>query len=1400
MSKSLENNESGVTNGDVDWIFRGKIKKNMKGATDDASIKVPKAPVIPSPNDLTSINPPATSATSSTSVQLSKENRASGSRAPAASTPSQTTTTSNTTPSDLHASTANGRLNDKFTASNNKELHSGTIPLNSGFNKSLKTRSRSSSLSSTLTRRSIDSNDARRRLSVSSETRSLSSIPQNELEKKLSGASTSSGNGLTRTSSQTSSGGSKKSLFSSISSKFGKKKANSVPPPVHPIKTELAKPAESSLESKTSVTPSAGSVTSSPATLSSAASMTSPVLKVPSPKVASQESPGLDNKKRFGSLRGKVSARISSKSVQPPAPTERVILNKNPNKVEIPIEQLTNLKMKRVTFDINSIRNDPPQQIPSRKPKKGNVLIPEDLIAETPRLSVGIANSEKKISEIETKKDYNQKQYLLALESQKRALEEAKKHAQEAHSSAIRIANEVANYKISKNGHLMPSMNQVEEDAPILFHTENVDIDKPMHHREHHFDDDKPPEADAENEDNYLSVHDVPLDMLYTRCCHLREILPIPATLKQLKGKSKPLHVLKFLNPKPTLIDILSFSDFIAIAPINTIIFDNVILTNEMIKVMLTSLSNNQSLEKLSLKNMMIDSESWKFLCKFLLKNQKLLKLDLSQTKYRSDLSPEYYRFNMNWKLFVDVLKKRGGISELILTGIDFKLEDFQELIGSGIAISTKRLGLASSNISATKCEIISQWLNKENSSCEGIDFGFNDLSNKQLSKLKVSNPKSKLLFLSLNATNLSDVKEFSVFLKNLSELPNLSYLDLSSLPNIIPSSIPYLKRYLSKFPNLKRIHLDYNYLSAKSLAAVLDILQNCRKLIHVSLIGNEVQGVGASLYSCVKGSRSIFNLDIDYDSIPELISSRIAVLLMRNMEINLHGEESIPSKGDDLQDELIFDGSLIAESAEAFLNAKTSEYEDYSNRLLKKSLVNRTKVIREEIHQTIDALFEKRNNGGLTTEEKERLLRFCLLDSALEKIVHIYFEGTEDGGPPKISRTNTTNSIMTVATVDDDNQNTFIDSHNSPSRLRGVANDENINIVTGKDIINDNFEEEYLHNLSKDLINTNETISPELNQIQSSQIQYINPQQAQIPLISQVELPHQLAIEKSTDGQEISVDTTTGRPVLFRNVSQTSINAKKQEEEEGELHRWGYFVQQQKRLYPDETSTAPALPPSLQGQQNRLQPPQSPSTKPNLQPQATQASSSSTTSATSDSRSVSLKTKGASSNSSSSTSVASGASTPTNVTPRLLSLISGEQLRKAVIKAKGIKSINELIDKVEHDSFQLHHIYKVPPPEASITENSIATSIANAVSDAQAQTQTIDQKLEDTGKQVEPESVTNGGEVLSHEVDNDDAESFHSIDSMANRVNDLSFDDEKAVDETYDKLLNDVVRVRSNK
>lgn len=897
-------------------------------------------------------------------------------------------------------------------------------------------------------------------------------------------------------------------------------------------------------------------------------------------------------------------SKAAPKPVEPkPDSTPQLAEEKNPHSFKA--HDLSKVPLKRVAFAVHKLQEDPQQQIPSRKPKMGNVLVPEEILAEPARLNVGIADANN--PESMTKPVIDQKALKRALDAQKRALLESEKHAQEAHDAAERMAKEVASFKKMK--HFTPSSKEElqEEHKAMLENQMEVEIDKPLHEHVDHFQ--------QQQEPSY--TNGVPLELVYTRCCHLREILPIPATLKQLKNKSEPLAVLKMLNPKPTLIDVLSFSDFLSITPVITTIFDNVSMSTEMLKVILSSLKNSKTLEKLSLRNVAIDSQGWLYLCKFLLTNRSVLKLDISQQKIKADTPQHLLRSNMNWSLFSDTLYIRGGIDELVVNGCKMETSQFKQFITKGVS-KTKRLGLAATNLNTEKCKAVADLISHSDSSCVGVDVGFNDFSDGQIKPLtKCGN--SKLVFFSLNSTNigLSDCQEM---IESLSKIPTLRFLDLSNNPKLFPGVITVLREYLPLFPDLRRIHFELNELSSQEIMAIAHILPRCPQLIHVSFLGNKSidYPATASLYSAVKASK-IYTMDVDHELIEDELGSKMAFYLMKNMEksMNFNAIESTDS-----EDDLMFDGSVFAQAAEKLLanklesKDKSSEKDSvYTKRVLAEAVVEKASRIRKDLHDTMDKLFDQRLHGQLSLEGKEKLLRFCLLDNSLEKVVHLFEENA----------TTSTN------------------------------------------------EEAQLHQGLTEILETGPLVSPRPSNEDSKNLV--------IPVVTSLDQPHQVVVDSNKEGISIPIDKSTGRPVIFKQMSKNSVKAKKQEEEEGEFHRWGFFVQQQNSILPGSPVTSPVVKPV--SDQKLIEP------------------------------------------------------------PKLSIVPSGGELREAVMRAKGIESISDLIDNISHDRVKLENIYSC-----------------------------------DLKRPTSPVSLAS-------------TDSLHDPSGLEH---------ESAIDEVYDKLLNNLVKVRSNK
>ncbi|EJS41565.1 YOR227W [Saccharomyces arboricola H-6] len=896
------------------------------------------------------------------------------------------------------------------------------------------------------------------------------------------------------------------------------------------------------------------------------------------------------------------------------------------------LQKLSNVNLKRVTIAVQEFDSDPPQQLPSRKPKRGDVLIPEDMVSAPPQISLGITNSgdqtgfQSSNSPLYSK---DSKEYKVALENSKKAAKEAEKHQKDAYYVAEHVAQEVANYKTrqskissSATAAHASADSVADQESSLNIKASKLHIDKPINAGAHPFE--------THNSENfeYLSPKEQTLDVSYTRCCHLREILPIPSTLRQVKGKTAPLQTLKFLNPKPTLVDILSFCDFIAITPIHNIIFDNVSLTHDMLKIVICSLVTSPLVEKLGLRNVVINEQSWKLLCKFLLRNKTLIKLDISQTKARTDLADPNYREQMDWELFCQVLRNKEGkpLEELLVNGLRFDkmpFNDFQNILLSFAQMNPKnsiRLGMANVEFSTPYFDFLFDWMSGYK--VQGVDLAYSNLETlarpmiKKLARL----PYKHLEYFTLNSTNITSAEDMSFILKYLSRLPSIKFLDLSNLPQLFPAILTSGYKYLPQFPQLKRIHFDFNDLSVKETTMLVNILAKCKTLSHVSLIGqspmpdvnkilannNEQENITAekkeqitflrntlwaSLYAFVRDSHNLVSLDVDYDQVPDEIQSRIALCLMHNMKTIMDSSFKLDELT--VQDDLIFDGSLISETAEDVLkrlNDKSLLQDDVGKRYLLKKYFEKMEKVHHNVQHTIDSMFEKRKSDDLPLQEKENLVRLLLLEKNLSNILEIFASMPNIADVVPFS-----NSDNSFPNIGDSSASTSYNDGIRPS-LKHLDSDRLINDVS--------------------VTENDSSIRPHL---------------------------------MATDSGRI-IDVTTGKALLFKSSSNTSLAGKRQEEEEGELHKWGVFVQHQSSRH---NSMLPS----------------------------------------------SVSSSGTSGSSTPGDRIINGQKMePVQVSSSRLKILpkipTGTELRDAIIKAKGINSVDDLIKNVTSEKVGLESLY----------------------------------------------------------------------------------------------------------
>ncbi|SCU93947.1 LAFA_0F19064g1_1 [Lachancea sp. 'fantastica'] len=698
------------------------------------------------------------------------------------------------------------------------------------------------------------------------------------------------------------------------------------------------------------------------------------------------------------------------------------------------IPGLEDLKpLKKVAFATNTYFNDPPQQICSKNPRKGEVevnsdgsvvihrLTPEEkreiLQKTTSGIVVGGSGhlkllSDPSVNENDIKRREERKpDVIVSNEDGNEA------NAKNQSNAALRGA-QLNDDKAPREVDTTDSAN--EEDVSVSKSAAEVKIDKPMFSRRSGCSLSSLVSTSEDDNDDVFPPRDIkiPHDVTYTRCCHLREILPIPATFKQLKkGSTDPIPLLQLRNPKPSMIEVLSFGDFLSIAPVLCLSLDGVSLSVEMLNVILCSLAYKKEFEKLSLRNTPIDHEGWRLLCFFVSKCKSLGALDLSmvpgmsinvQKPSKSAQKSRIVRMEcsmdsreeLNWDLLTAALATNGGLEEIILSGAKMPLKQFENFIELGCRRTT-RLGLAYNSLTTEKCTLLADWLVR--SQVTGIDMAYNDLRGKLGSFSatlieKMQNNNNVFKYISLNSTNLevpdgaeSKNNELIRLISSLCYCDNLKLLDISNNPQIFPHITRHLAHYLPVFVNLMRLQMDYNNIPSMSLVALAEVFPMCQKLNYVSARGTKVDiATGCALAAAMHKSSSLLTLDLDLEGLPDKIKDKISLYGIRNMELAINkveecntgpkGSAGLATSKGDVPDNL----ALLQKELAELLTEKPMSKEDLG--VVAQSFVTRLMKARSFIDKMTEDLFRLRVDGNLSTSGKETLIRFCFIDATFER------------------------------------------------------------------------------------------------------------------------------------------------------------------------------------------------------------------------------------------------------------------------------------------------------------------------------------------------------------------------------------------------------------------------------
>ncbi|CAI4886259.1 CHS_3a_G0028830.mRNA.1.CDS.1 [Saccharomyces cerevisiae] len=706
----------------------------------------------------------------------------------------------------------------------------------------------------------------------------------------------------------------------------------------------------------------------------------------------------------------------------------------DPSKITT-VPGLENIRpLKHVSFATNTYFNDPPQQICSKNPRKGEVevkpngsvvihrLTPQERkkIMESTSLGVVVGGTGQ-LKLLNPEEDDANAKSKEEMAPQKQ--NEVEAHDEEDNNSQRRnivmAAAEAAAEARAKEApnELKRIVTNNEEEVTVSKTASHLTIDKPMISRRGAStsslasmvsSDTNGTNADDEGEILPPPSLKIPHDIVYTRCCHLREILPIPATLKQLKkGSTDPIPILQLRNPRPSMVEIWSFSDFLSIAPVLCLSLDGVQLTVQMLRIILSSLVYKQHFQKLSLRNTPLDEEGWKVLCYFVSKAKSLHSIDLTmvpsiktnvQKPSKSSLKSKILRMqcnlenrsDMNWDLLTASIALMGGLEEIVISGAKMNSAQFKNFILVA-CIATERLGLAYNGLSKSQCDDLAKWMVQ--SKVTGLDVGFNDLNGKLssftdavLGKIQKANEKNVFKFLSLNGTNLRvnehDTFENNEVLKLISVLcysENLKFLDISNNPAIFPHCVPTLIDFLPVFVNLVRLHIDYNNLSSTSVVMLAEVLPMCSRLNYFSMLGTELDLASSkALAEAVRKSSSLMTLDVDYVYMPKNIKEKISLYALRNIQgelkrVNNDDKDIKDSQFSSLQDQL----SLL-------LTEKADNSEHYNKMV--ENFMAKIALARIKISKVVHDLFDLKLNGQLNLEGKEALIRLCFIEASLER------------------------------------------------------------------------------------------------------------------------------------------------------------------------------------------------------------------------------------------------------------------------------------------------------------------------------------------------------------------------------------------------------------------------------
>lgn len=319
---------------------------------------------------------------------------------------------------------------------------------------------------------------------------------------------------------------------------------------------------------------------------------------------------------------------------------------------------------------------------------------------------------------------------------------------------------------------------------------------------------------------------------IYRRCCQLRETPILKKITEQLldPANSPETGVVSKLDLTGywlQLPDLVTLGDYLAVVPVRQIILENCGLGDEGLRVVLAGLLAAKSpsgrrdsrrrklehgleahsgvVERVVLKSNKLGPDGWKHLCLFLYLCRSLKYLDISHVPFprQASANTDGSASGVNIprtisELFSKALEERLGGSTLELINMgdtEPSMEQLGIIMKGIIACGVRRLGLAHNSLDEEGVEHVVRYVST--GICEGLDLGGNQLNDhidKIASAIKEDDPVWALSLAGCNLTPSSLSKMLQVLVK----LKAFKFVDLSHNHDLFqskPNAVGTLRR-----------------------------------------------------------------------------------------------------------------------------------------------------------------------------------------------------------------------------------------------------------------------------------------------------------------------------------------------------------------------------------------------------------------------------------------------------------------------------------------------------------------------------------------------------------------------------------------------------------------------------